>query len=170
MRKMYKPPRIYQVQKVEGAKFYKPPFNDFLIEVGTNDQAHSGRTLYDHLVGTWTLLTDWQCSVDVCSAGLFHSIYGTATFKPKTVSIDHRDVIQEMIGERAEYLVHLFCTADKPRYKHLLQMIDSDRFDLITIEYANMMDQNEDGWDDRSFHPYVPSISIPKSRRLKFYE
>jgi hypothetical protein len=169
---MSKPPRIYQVQKVEGAKFYKPPFNDFLIEAGTIDQAHSGRTLHEHLVGTWTLLTDWHCSVDICNAGLFHSIYGTATFKPKTVSIDDRDVIQEMIGDRAENLVHLFCTTDSPRYINFLKMKlqQSDLCDLMTIEYANMIDQNEEGWDDSSFHHYVPSISIPKSRRLKFYE
>ena len=50
----------------------------FLIERAHADAVkHSGRSLYDHLCGTHALLEQWGNCEPVCTAGLFHSLYGT---------------------------------------------------------------------------------------------
>ena len=58
----------------------------FLISLDANKTRHSGRTLFDHLKGVHDLLRDWDNEHHVCMAGLFHSIYGTNTFKHQSLN------------------------------------------------------------------------------------
>ena len=131
------------------------PYNKFLLEVGTKNQPHGHRTLYEHLIGTWKLLKEWGCSRDICNAGLFHSIYGTQVYLPSTIPIKNRKVVQNLIGEKAENLVYLFHITPPDRFEHFVTMHEPDRSDLITIEYANAMEQSEKNWYDIRFHTYL---------------
>ena len=79
---------------------------EFLFSLDAHKTQHSGRTLFEHLKGVHDLLRDWDNEEVVCLAGLFHSIYGTNTFKHQ--SLQERERLTEMIGEHAELLVHLF--------------------------------------------------------------
>ncbi len=91
------------------------PAADLLNGFGTETIEHFGRSLRDHLTGTARLLRDWAAQAHVCRAGLFHAIYGTATFPQASVESSQRALIRELIGDRAELLVYLFCTADRRR-------------------------------------------------------
>lgn len=85
-----------------------------LIESGANQAPHSGRTLQDHLLGTWHLLKSWGSSDSVCLAGLFHSIYGTNVFIRKCLLAADRPKLRSAIGTDAEALTWLFCNIDRP--------------------------------------------------------
>lgn len=121
---------------------------------------HTGRSLLDHLIGTYRLLDAWGAPQYVQLAGLFHSVYGTVHFKPTAVRLTRRAEVRNVIGRPAERLAYLFCALDRP--KVLLEMWDSgepityphDRFlgmrqivsrdallDLLEIEAANLLEQ-----------------------------
>lgn len=110
----------------------------FLQSLNANQTSHSGRTLFEHLKGVHDLLRDWDNPGYVCVAGLFHSIYGTKAFTHQSMS--DRDKLVEMIGARAEELVHLFCVAaDRPLFESIKD--DGVRLDLMEIEAANLLEQ-----------------------------
>ena len=121
------------------------------------DIKHLGWPLKEHLVGTYDLLVSWKNSEDVCLAGLFHSIYGTKTFRNGALKTGSRRPLRDLIGEYAEYLVFVFGMSDR---KHLLldnpsaphywvdyrtgnaTEIASDAFShLVEIEVANFIEQ-----------------------------
>lgn len=109
----------------------------FLIGLDANKTPHSGRTLYEHLKGVHDLLRDWDNEDHVCLAGLFHSIYGTNTFKHQSMS--DRGELVKLIGVKAELLVHYFSTKDRPFFESIE---DKDvRRDLLEIEAANLWEQ-----------------------------
>jgi len=117
------------------------PHKQFLLwPAGTDKIKHSGRTLYDHLVGTHDLLQAWGNSEPVCAAGLFHSIYGTKHFQHQTWPIIDRATIQKLIGPEAELLAYVFCIADRPK----AFFANADGFltrPLREIEAANLIEQ-----------------------------
>jgi hypothetical protein len=110
---------------------------EFLIKLDADKTRHSGRTLFDHLKGVHDLLRDWDNEYHVCLAGLFHSIYGTSTFKHQ--SLQDRGALVEMIGVPAELLVHLFATADRPLFTSVQDK--ETRQKLMEIEAANLLEQ-----------------------------
>lgn len=126
--------------------------------LGARRIRHSGRSLFDHLVGTFRLLDTWSCPRNVCIAGLFHSVYGTNVFVPGARIDAVRESLSQWIGADAERLVHLFSVSSRPRA--LLDAIDrreiTDRFTgeripvddlslrgLLVIECANLMEQGD---------------------------
>jgi hypothetical protein len=115
----------------------KDAHRSFLIELDANKTAHSGRTLFEHLKGVHDLLRDWGNTDDVCAAGLFHSIYGTKTFKHQSLS--DRTKLAAMIGDQAEFLVHCFSTRDRPFFKSIDDPVI--RRQLMEIEAANLLEQ-----------------------------
>ena len=123
---------------------------------GADKLVHSGRTLLDHLVGTYRLLKDWGDPEPVCAGGLFHSIYGTNVFRPQAIKPWERDRVRAVIGTEAEEYAHLFCSVDRPQA--LFDAIDTgtlvDRIQggairvernvlqaLLEIECANLIEQ-----------------------------
>ena len=137
--------------------------SSFLIEKGAQEIGHDfnkGITLYDHLVGTWKLLNEWKCSTEVCNAGLFHSVYGTRIIdgipRGETSLGCSRQEIEDVIGKEAEELVHIFCHSDKRDFD-FLEMSEPHRSQLLTISYANALDQGDDPnhkhWE--KFKPYL---------------
>jgi hypothetical protein len=87
---------------------------EFLETVGAYDLPHSGATLLSHLIGTYKILDRWRCPQHLRTAGLFHSVYGTVSFRPSLVSLEQRRRIQDMIGPRAEQLVYLYSLGTRP--------------------------------------------------------
>lgn len=76
---------------------------------------HSGRTLFDHLCGTYALLESWGNTQAVCLADFFHCIYGTNAFAHQSLMQSQRSELRAAIGEDAEALAWLFCNIDRPR-------------------------------------------------------
>ncbi|WP_024906020.1 GNAT family N-acetyltransferase [Robbsia andropogonis] len=87
----------------------------FLVETGAGQVSHSGRTFLDHLIGVENMLKRWECDVDVQSAGLFHSVYGTNRFKTTLVGVHARPLVAQLIGREAEELAFLFCSSQRPQ-------------------------------------------------------
>lgn len=113
---------------------------EFLLDAGADRIKHSGRSLYDHLCGTYDLLFAWGCPEATCLGGLFHSIYGTNRFTHRTLPLDARDVVQKLIGPTAEELAYLFGTSARPRAFFLTP--DSDMLRALReIEAANLIEQ-----------------------------
>ena len=115
------------------------PLVDYLKDIGCDKQKHSGgsRSLLHHLVAVSILLSERGCSDDLCKAGLFHSIYGTAIFKPKMVSLEERDKIKDLIGVWAETLVYEFCMLPKDRKAGIKKIENVPlRNDLADLAYG----------------------------------
>lgn len=75
---------------------------------------HTGLTSFDdHLVGVQSILRTWGASLDVCNAGLFHSIYGTEGYQGFKLPLSERSRIRALIGSKAERLVWIFCMVDR---------------------------------------------------------
>jgi hypothetical protein len=81
---------------------------EFLRARGGDSVGHSLSSLLEHLVETRELLEAWGASPAVCTAGLFHSVYGTESFQHVTVDGADRDTVRSIIGHDAERLVYLF--------------------------------------------------------------
>ncbi len=117
----------------------------FLQEI-TGTQKHGNKTFYQHLLNVYTYLKEHGAPEEVCDAGLFHSIYGTELYDFQNDRIT-RDVVRGFIGNYAEELVYVFCTA-----KDRLQVIVNNTLglsarqarDLCCVECANKWDQNKD--------------------------
>ena len=116
---------------------------EFLEKIGTNEISHSGETLLEHLVGVFEILKEMNALEYVQDAGLFHSIYGTATFHHQTMS--DRQVVQDLIGEKAEHLAYLFCVLGREtdRRKTEIAVIEDRqiRGDLMLMDFANNEEQ-----------------------------
>ena len=107
------------------------------------DVSHSGETLYEHLLGVQKNLKDMGAPEYLQDAGLFHSVYGTSSFKHQ--STNDRDKVRELIGEQAEEVVFMFCSVALPRQKNIIAMEPSQlKTDLLTLNIAN-----QDEMDDR---------------------
>ena len=76
---------------------------NYLTEKNARNIFHGQRSLFDHLVGVYDLLKKYDQREELCLAGLFHSIYGTASFVSQTER--DRSVIKNIIGEEAEKIV-----------------------------------------------------------------
>jgi len=142
-----------------------PEFETALkFALGADSVSHSGRTLYDHLVGTHDLLLEWGALRHVRLAGLFHSIYGTVYFKPQCLqpTLKNRELVSELIGEKAERLAYIFCVVDRRDILDLNLETDPFRYvvrnardggtilltpqevlDLLMIAQANLVEQRE---------------------------
>jgi AraC-like DNA-binding protein len=137
-------------------------YSDWLTLKGANMTSHSGRTLLEHLIGTWRLMHNAGLRDALCLAGLFHSVYGTNAFRTITVSRQERAAVRQLIGTEAEVLAWIFGNIPRPRV--LISALSTDgeialtrqlkeRFvdcvtpstvrDLQAIECANLLEQGE---------------------------
>ena len=115
---------------------------DFLKSIGSDKVKHSGRTLLEHLIGTSNRLKELGASEYLQDAGLFHSVYGTVYFMPEGGLVDDRQVVKDLIGEKAEEVAYWFCMLDSPRLLKIYQMEPLQlRSDLVLLHRANQEDQ-----------------------------
>ena len=119
----------------------------FLEEIGAVDKSHSDRTLLDHLLGTYNKLKEWNAPEYLQDAVLFHSVYGTSSFKHQ--STNNRDAVRALIGEQAEEIVFMFCSTEAPRTENFRNMQDGQlKADLLLLSEANSEDMVEARQDD----------------------
>ena len=129
---------------------------DLLHDLNTDESEHTDGTLLDHLRGTHDYLEQWGNDPEVSLGGLFHSIYGTQSYKMQSASLDDRRRIQDVIGERAERLAFLFCVTRRGQFFEELGKSDArlhnrihgtdepvtkdELRDLIEMEIANYIE------------------------------
>jgi hypothetical protein len=129
----------------------------YLLAHSADKQAHSGHTLWSHLSGVHRILHAAKQPEYVCTAGLFHSVYGTKSFKPATIEKSRRSEVAELIGKEAEALAFASCELPRPklfeaalRGKQMPSAIsryaasgNETQFyqDLLALECANLQEQ-----------------------------
>lgn len=108
------------------------------------DEQHGNDYFIAHCMGVYTILKQMGSPLEICIAGLYHSVYGTEHFTPVTRLTKH--TVKEYIGERSEDLVSTFCSLkdrDISILKNLNNYDERKRKDLLYINYANLMDQSQ---------------------------
>lgn len=88
----------------------------FLRRRGGGDVTHSWTSLLEHLIQTRELLVSWGADPMLCTAGLFHSVYGTESFAHETISLSERQLVRSMIGGECEDLVFVFSVMTKESF------------------------------------------------------
>lgn len=159
---MVKHPRLFSTvnSRFEAAVELLRPAEEF---------SHFSGSLFDHLIGTWQILTSLGYCEDVALAGLFHSVYSTEYYDRILFSIDKRSQLEEVIGDIAERWAFLFCTVRRvelwegagknPRVAvsrldgTQILLSKSDIHALLAIECANYMEQCSES--DLSPRPYI---------------
>jgi hypothetical protein len=133
-------------------------FVAFLEDSGAAELHHSHADLLAHLIGTHGQLQRWGCTDELCIAGLFHSVYGTQHFAGARGRAPDRDRLKQLIGERTERLVWLYCRADRRSlYANLSAdapyaitdfetgerhaLTTAELSDLMTLDLANSLEQ-----------------------------
>ena len=127
-----------------------------LRALDTGENPHSGGALLDHLRGTHHYLESWGNDQAVCLGGLFHSIYGTQSYETESASLDDRQRIRGVIGERAERLAFLFSMTIRAGFfeglgedsaylrnratEEKIQVTQDELRDLIEMEVANYLE------------------------------
>ncbi len=129
---------------------------DYLLSRSVDSAEHSGASLWEHLAGVHRILQVVGSEDYVCHAGLFHSVYGTQSFKTVSVDNSKRSEVQALIGTQAESLVWAFCNLPRPvllesslrqqsfNWADKLEGVtNASQFtqDLIRIECANLLEQ-----------------------------
>ena len=117
---------------------------EFIRKIGADEVEHSDKTYLAHAIGVHNNLKTWGCDEDVCSAGIFHSIYGTERFQKFTLSLDRRGELQKLIGEKSERLAYLNCCMDRDVFDNLVIQADGpflfrDHFTDKTVELTSDM-------------------------------
>jgi aspartate beta-hydroxylase len=81
----------------------------FLRSAGASEQRHAGgRTLLDHLVGTYEIVRRWGQPEVLQQSALLHSVYGTDVYHEQLLLGSRRDELAEIAGIQAERLAYLF--------------------------------------------------------------
>lgn len=114
---------------------------DYFLKISAGI-AHSDSTYLNHCLNIYGILKELGVEEDVCMAGLYHSVYGTEYFNIGQI-ID-REIIKDLIGERAESLVHIFCELRSRHYVILNNSFNFPKqvhYDLVCMEYANLKEQ-----------------------------
>jgi catechol 2,3-dioxygenase-like lactoylglutathione lyase family enzyme len=110
----------------------RPAVQALLRARGAGETEHPGGTLLDHLNRVARLLAEWGAGPDLQAAGLCHAMYGTDGFDHALMGTDERALLAELIGERAEALVHLYAGCDRavvyPRLASERPVVFRDRF------------------------------------------
>ena len=81
----------------------------FLRSAGAAELRHGGgRTLLDHLLGTYAIMRRWDQPLWLQHAALIHSVYGTEAYDRQLISLGQRDAVAAAAGAQAERLAHVF--------------------------------------------------------------
>lgn len=120
---------------------------NFLVAIGIDDIPHTQKSYLAHLIAVYRYLEAHGAGVDVCRAGMFHSIYGTEKFQGFTLPLDRRAQVRALIGDRAERLAYLNCAMDRPSFDRAVEQTSGPRTftDRITGELVSL---SEGDFDD----------------------
>ncbi len=86
----------------------------FLRSEGAARMHHAdGRTLLDHLLGTYEIVRRWNQPPRLQHAALIHSVYGTDAYHRQLLPLSRRDDVIKAAGDQAERLGYLFCVTPR---------------------------------------------------------
>ena len=86
----------------------------FLQSAGAGRLRHAhGRSLLEHLVGTYEIVRRWEQPPWLQHAALIHSVYGTDAYDRRLLPESGRRDLGRVAGEQAERLAYLFCALDR---------------------------------------------------------
>jgi hypothetical protein len=135
----------------------------FLVGLGIDEVPHSNKSYLGHLIALYRLMESVGCDAELCRAGMFHSIYGTAQFQGFKLELDRRAEVRALIGERAERLAYLNCAMDRPAFDQAVAAGGSTRYrDRITGEEIELSRADFD--DLCRVHLYDWLEQVPRSR------
>jgi hypothetical protein len=104
------------------AKHFKE-LTDYLLAQGVEQVGHTGKSYLAHLIGVYKLMEAQGCPEELCRAGMFHSIYGTERFQGFKLSLERREEVRALIGERAERLAYLNCAMDRASFDRAVKQL-----------------------------------------------
>lgn len=108
---------------------------EFAIRLFSGRHRTCGRPFVEHLVGTASVLERYGADLDVIQAGLLHAAYEQGEFPSKR---GRREALRNVIGARAEELVHGYSDMDWKRVPD--EATDGER-DVVLIRVANEIDE-----------------------------
>jgi hypothetical protein len=83
---------------------------------------HTGqRTLLEHMVSVYDGLGSWGLSVDICRAGLIHSIYGSERHDRFKIDIARRLEVVDLVGPEAEGIAYAHCGIQRKEFDETVQ-------------------------------------------------
>jgi hypothetical protein len=94
---------------------------DFLVDLGVAEIPHTHKSYLAHLIAVYRSLESHGAALDVCRAGMFHSVYGTEIFQGFTLPLERRGDVRALIGDRAERLAYLNCAMDRSSFDRALE-------------------------------------------------
>ena len=114
-----------------------------------------------HLIGTAGALAIWRQPTPVVIAGLLHSVYLFGRFGDgdRGPTARRRRWLNERVGAEAEDLIWRYTKASWKRSAETLQKLaaEDDRFrDLLTVKFADTLDELIDGGPRYSVHKPLP--------------
>ena len=138
---------------------------EFLASI-TQDLPHSQSTFFDHCLNTFYILKSYELPEEVTLAGLFHSIYGTDSFKtPFDIG---RDEIKKYIGNKAEEIAFVFCSLENRTNRIIEDDIPEEiKNELKWIEYANINEQCERVRDPQREERMIDTLLTLQSQLIK---
>ena len=123
----------------------RTPFEQ-LRTLGAGEFAHVNGSLIEHLGRTAKLLEAWGNREALCSAGLYHAVYGTDGYEASLIDRTMRHKVAEIIGAEAEEITYLYGACDRdafwPRIGTEAQRSYVDRFAGVSFEipHQRLMD------------------------------
>ena len=81
---------------------------------GAGEHRHAGgRSLLDHLTGTYDIVRRWEQPPWLQHAALLHSVYGTDAHHQQLLPVSRSGDVREVAGDRAERLAYLFAVTPR---------------------------------------------------------
>src|SRR5438270_6008484 len=136
----------------------------FLLDVGINDQPHTGKTYIGHLLALHRILEEQGCNLDTCRAGLFHSVYGTELFQGFKLPVERRTEVRALIGDRTERLAYLNCAMDRATFDAALEKAEPPYPVRDRLSGAEVALDRDDFDDLCRVHLYDWLEPVPRSR------
>lgn len=94
---------------------------------GAVEFAHARTTFYDHLKGTFSILSAWNQPEDVRRTGLVHTAYSGDLFQfylYDSNKDEDRAQVRSLLGEKAEALTYLFGTINRNPLCHFKDVVN----------------------------------------------
>ncbi|VWX62891.1 conserved hypothetical protein [Burkholderiales bacterium 8X] len=111
------------------------PVLPVVLARGVGRDWHKAGTFRHHLVGVARSLALWRQPREVRLLGLLHSVYGNAFVDlVKFDAGSERGRLRDMVGDAAEELVYLFCTASRAQFTQRLLAGEIELDGSVTVE------------------------------------
>lgn len=98
---------------MSGSTVSRREIEEFLIDRGAAEIPHPGGNLFDHLIRVEEILSEWDASTALRTAGLCHATYGTDGFRTSLLGAGERAALRALIGSDAERLVYIYGCCDR---------------------------------------------------------